>query len=146
MRWMESIQNVSMAPSFGSWLLSGALIGLGVVVPGMSPSNFLIYLGLYQPMAAGIKTLNLGVVIPLFLGLVVCVFLFAKLVSWLFDRAYTSMYHLILGIVIGSTLAIIPSGVSGWTIAVCAVLFLVGAACSYALARVDEKHPHDSII
>ena len=146
MRWMESIQNVSMAPSFGSWLLSGALIGLGVVVPGMSPSNFLIYLGLYQPMAAGIKTLNLGVVIPLFLGLVVCVFLFAKLVSWLFDRAYTSMYHLILGIVIGSTLAIIPAGVSGWTIAVCAVLFLVGAACSYALARVDEKHPHDSII
>lgn len=146
MRWMESIQNVSIAPSFGSWLLSGALIGLGVVVPGMSPSNFLIYLGLYQPMAAGIKTLNLGVVIPLFLGLVVCVLLFAKLVSWLFDRAYTTMYHLILGIVIGSTLAIIPSGVTGWTIAICAVLFMVGAACSYALAKVDEKHPHDSII
>jgi len=146
MRWMESIQNVSVAPSFGSWLLSGALIGLGVVVPGMSPSNFLIYLGLYQPMAAGIKTLDLGVVIPLFLGLVVCVLLFAKLVSWLFDRAYTSMYHLILGIVIGSTLAIIPSGVSGWTIAICVLLFLVGAACSYALAKVDEKHPHDSII
>lgn len=146
MRWMESIQNVSIAPSFGSWLLSGALIGLGVVVPGMSPSNFLIYLGLYQPMAAGIKTLNLGVVIPLFLGLVVCVLLFAKLVSWLFDRAYTTMYHLILGIVIGSTLAIIPSGVSGWTIAICVLLFLVGAACSYALAKVDEKHPHDSII
>jgi len=48
--------------------------------------------------------------------------------------------------VIGSTLAIIPSGVTGWTIAVCAVLFLVGAACSYALAKVDEKHPHDSLI
>jgi len=146
MRWMESIQNVSVTPSFGSWLLSGALIGLGVVVPGMSPSNFLIYLGLYQPMAAGIKTLDLGVVIPLFLGLVACVLLFAKLVSWLFDRAYTGMYHLILGIVIGSTLAIIPSGVSGWTIAICVLLFLVGAACSYALAKVDEKHPHDSII
>lgn len=146
MRWMESIQNVSMAPSFGSWLLSGALIGLGVVVPGMSPSNFLIYLGLYQPMAAGIKTLNLGVIIPLALGLILIVFLFAKLVSWLFDRAHTFMYHLILGIVIGSTLAIIPSGVTGWTIAICVLLFLVGAACSYALAKVDEKHPHESII
>jgi uncharacterized membrane protein len=56
------------------------------------------------------------------------------------------MYHLILGIVIGSTLAIIPAGVSGWTIALCAVLFLVGAACSYALAKVDEKHPHQSLI
>jgi len=68
MRWMESVQNMTMAQSFGSWLLSGALIGLGVVVPGMSPSNFLIYLGLYQPMAAGIKTLDLGVIIPLVLG------------------------------------------------------------------------------
>ncbi len=146
MRWLESIQNVSMAPSFGSWLLSGAMIGLGVVVPGMSPSNFLIYLGLYQPMAAGIKTLDLGVVVPLALGLIACVLLFARLVSWLFDRSYTLMYHLILGIVIGSTLAIIPDGVSGWTIALCALLFIVGAACSFALAKVDEKHPHESLI
>jgi len=146
MRWMESIQNMTIAQSFGSWLLSGALIGLGVVVPGMSPSNFLIYLGLYQPMAAGIKTLDLGVIIPLFLGLVACVLIFARLVSWLFDKSYALMYHLILGIVIGSTLAIIPAGVSGWTIALCAGLFLVGAACSYALAKVDEKPPHKSLI
>lgn len=146
MRWMESIQNMTMAPSFGSWLLSGALIGLGVVVPGMSPSNFLIYLGLYQPMAAGIKTLDLGVIIPLVLGLIACVLLFAKLVSWLFEKSYAFMYHFILGVVVGSTLAIIPSGVSGWTIALCIALFFVGGACSYALAKVDEKHPHQSLI
>jgi len=146
MNWMESIKNVTLPPNFLNWLLSGALIGLGVVVPGMSPSNFLIYLGLYQPMANGIKNLDLGVIIPLALGLILCVFLFAKLVSWLFNKAYTLMYHLILGIVIGSTLAIIPAGVNGWTIALCAVLFLLGFAASFALARVDEKHPHDSII
>lgn len=146
MNWMESIKNVTLAPNFLNWLLSGALIGLGVVVPGMSPSNFLIYLGLYQPMANGIKNLDLGVIIPLAIGLILCVLLFAKLVSWLFNKAYTVMYHLILGIVVGSTLAIIPAGVSGWTIVLCAVLFLLGFAASYALAKVDEKHPHESII
>lgn len=146
MNWMETIKNVTLPPSFVNWLMSGALIGLGVVVPGMSPSNFLIYLGLYQPMANGIKNLDLGVIIPLALGLILCVLLFAKLVSWLFNRAYTFMYHLILGIVVGSTLAIIPAGVSGWTIALCAVLFLLGFAASFALAKVDEKHPHESII
>jgi len=146
MNWMESIKNVTLAPNFLNWLMSGALIGLGVVVPGMSPSNFLIYLGLYQPMAYGIKNLDMGVIIPLVLGLILCVFLFAKLVSWLFNKAYTVMYHLILGIVIGSTLAIIPAGVSGWTIVLCALLFLLGFAASYALAKVDEKHPHESII
>jgi putative membrane protein len=44
-----TIHNVTMEPNIWSWLLSGALMGLGMVVPGMSPSNFLIYLGLYQP-------------------------------------------------------------------------------------------------
>jgi putative membrane protein len=146
LRWMETIKNVTLAPTFINWLLSGALIGLGVVVPGMSPSNFLIYLGLYQPMASGIHHLDFGVIIPLAIGGVVCVLTFAKLVSWLFKKSYTFMYHLILGIVVGSTLAIIPGGVSGWTIAVCALLFAFGAACSYALAKLDEKYPHESIV
>jgi putative membrane protein len=111
----------------------------------MSPSNFLIYLGLYQPMASGIRQLNFGVIIPLILGVVIVILVFAKLINWLFKKQYTFMYHLILGIVVGSTAAIIPAGVAGWTIAVCALLFIVGAAASYALAVVDERHPHESL-
>jgi len=145
MSWMETIRNVTMQPTFGSWILSGMLVGLGLIVPGMSPSNFLIYLGLYQPMASGIRQLDLGVIIPLALGLVIIILLLAKGIAWLFKKAYTFMYHFILGIVIGSTAAIIPGGVTGWTIAVCAVLFVVGVAGSYALAKLDEKYPHESL-
>jgi putative membrane protein len=145
MNWLETIRSVTMAQNFWTWILSGALTGLGLVVPGMSPSNFLIYLGLYQPMASGIKQLDFGVIIPLILGVVLVVLLFAKLVNWLFKKHYTFMYHFILGIVVGSTAAIIPSGVSGWTIAVCALLFFAGATASYGLAIVDEKHPHQSL-
>jgi len=146
MRWMETIRSVQMAPSFLNWVLSGALIGLGVVVPGMSPSNFLIYLGLYQPMASGIRQLDLGVIVPLGLGLILIVLLLARLISWLFKKYFTVMYHLILGIVIGSTIVIIPEGVSGWTIAVCAVLFVVGALISYAFAKLDEKYAREDFI
>lgn len=145
MRWIETVQNVTLTPSFGMWLLSGAFMGLGLIIPGLSPSNFLIYLGLYQPMASGIKQIDLGVIIPLVLGLVLIVLLLAKAISWMFKKAYTLMYHLILGIVVGSTAAIIPGGVSGWTIAVCALLFGLGAAGSYALAKLDEKYPHESL-
>ncbi len=146
MTWMESIRSVTMAPSFWGWVLSGALTGLGLVVPGMSPSNFLLYLGLYQPMANGIKSLDLGVILPLILGVVLVIFLFARLVSWLFRKHHALMYHIIIGIVIGSTAAIIPSGVIGiGVIMTCVFLFLVGAAASYALAKLDEKHPHESL-
>ncbi len=145
MRWMETIGSVTMTPNFLVWIMSGAIFALGMIVPGMSPSNFLIYLGLYQPMANGIKSLDFGVIIPLMIGVVLCILLFSKLVAWLFKKAYPFMYHFILGIVIGSTAAIIPSGVTGWTILVCAVMFILGGAASYALAKVDEKHPHESI-
>ena len=133
MRWLASVQSVQLAQSFINWVLMGALIGLGVVVPGMSPSNFLIYLGMYQPMAAGI-------------GGLLCVLLFAKGVNWLFDRHYAGMYHAILGIVIGSTIAIIPGGVSGWNIALCVGLFLVGVVSAFALSKVDEAHPRESLV
>jgi len=145
MSWMETIQNVTIAPSFWVWLASGLLMGLGLVVPGLSPSNFLIYVNLYQPMAAGIKQLDFGVIIPITIGLVICILLVARLVAWLFKKAYTFMYHFIIGIVIGSTVVIMPRGVIGWTIAVCALAFIVGAAISLALAKADEAHPHESL-
>lgn len=145
MRWMESIRSVQLVPSFGNWVLSGILIGLGVVVPGMSPSNFLIYLGLYQPMASGIRHLDLGVIIPLLLGVIIIVFLLARLISWLFKKFYAFMYHFILGIVVGSTIVIIPGGVRGWTIAISAALFVVGALVSYFLAKLDEKYNREEL-
>lgn len=146
MRWLDNIQTVQLNPSFANWLMSGALIGLGVVVPGMSPSNFLIYLGLYQPMAAGIRSLDLGVILPLALGGILCVLLLARLIAWLFKQYYAFMYHLILGIVVGSTLVIIPGGLAGWDLAISAGMFVAGAAVSYGLAKLDEKYAREPLV
>lgn len=146
MRWLDNIQTVQLNPSFVNWLMSGALIGLGVVVPGMSPSNFLIYLGLYQPMAAGIRSLDLGVIVPLALGGILCVLLLARLIAWLFKQYYAFMYHLILGIVVGSTLVIIPGGLAGWDLAISAGMFVAGAAVSYGLAKLDEKYAREPLV
>jgi putative membrane protein len=148
MRWMETISNVNLPQTLGSWLLAGLLIGLGVVVPGMSPSNFLIYIGLYKPMSDGIGALNLGIILPLIAGVLISVLLLAKTVNWMFDKAYGVMYHLILGIVIGSSaaIALIHGQASGVTIAICAIAFALGWIASYLLARLDEKYPHESLI
>ncbi len=144
MRTLENSSFSQLTPSFTNWLLSGFLMGLGAVVPGMSPSNFLIYFGLYDKMAAGISRLDFGVIIPILIGGVLCVLIFARLVSLLFKKHYAVMYHLILGIVVGSTIAIIPRGVKGvGVIAVCALLFVVGAVISYLLAKLDEKYARE---
>jgi len=146
MGWMENFHGAQLSPSFLNWVISGMLIGLGVVLPGLSPSNFLIYLGLYQPMANGIRNLDLAVIIPLTLGGALIVLVLAKLISLVFSKHYTFMYHLILGVVVGSTIAIIPSGLHGWAIAVSAGLFIVGALTSYGLAKLDEEDTVEEFI
>jgi putative membrane protein len=95
-------------------------------------------------MAAGISHLDFGVIIPILIGGVLCVLIFARLISLLFKKHYAVMYHLILGIVVGSTIAIIPRGVTGaGVIAMCALLFVVGAVISYLLAKLDEKYSRE---
>ena len=148
----------AVEPSFLAWLFSGALIGLGVIVPGMSPSNFLIYFGLYDKMAAGISSINLGVIIPLTLGLAICVLSLAKVANWAFDQFYSKMYHFILGTVIGSSLAIFPtvvfpaftatglaaSGLSFTTTLVfSALMFILGVMFSYWFSGIESKYSQD---
>ncbi|HNY56966.1 MAG TPA: DUF368 domain-containing protein [Bacteroidales bacterium] len=153
-------QLVNVTPDIPVWFGSGALIGLGLIVPGMSPSNFLIYFGLYDKMAAGINNFDMAVVIPLTAGVIVCVLLFAKLASFLFRKYYSGMYHFILGMVVGSSLAIFPvivfpafkadmlsaSGLSfGATVALCLVMLVVGSLATWLFSKVEEKYPREDL-
>lgn len=143
LNWLETIRTMQLAQTFLNWVMSGALIGLVFFVPGLSPSNFLIYFGLYQPMAAGISQLNFGVIIPVTIGGLLVVFTFARLFSWLFKNYYTVVYHMIIGIVIGSTIVITPWEVRGRILTISAVLFVFGAVVSYTLAKLEEKYARD---
>ena len=55
----------NVIPNFGWWCLCGVLWGLGIIVPGMSPSNIFFFLGLATPMYASIGALDLGVILPM---------------------------------------------------------------------------------
>ena len=90
------------------WLLAGALMGLGAIVPGLSPSNFLVFLGIYSVMMDKIGNLDIWVIIPVILGAFLCFLLLSKAFDKLFEKAYAGMYHFILGIIIASTVMIIP--------------------------------------
>lgn len=153
-------QFTEVSPNLLIWAGSGALIGLGVIVPGMSPSNFLIYFGLYDKMATGIKDFDFAVIIPLLVGFILCVLVFAKLAAYLFKRYYSEMYHFILGMVIGSSLAIFPTVVFpafspeqlaatrlsfGMAFFLCVVFFAIGTLISFLFSKVEEKYPREDI-
>lgn len=134
-----------IAPSFGSYVLCGLLWGLSLIIPGLSSSSILIYLGLYAPMTAGIAALDFGVLIPLLLGIVATALLFARLVDMLFKKHYALISRIVLGFVIASSLKIIPASFDGAAaVAVALVCFAAGFAGARAMDVLGKKQEAES--
>lgn len=144
---------VNIKPSILVWALSGGLVSLGFIVPGLSPSNFLMYFGLYDKMAGGIKSLDLSIIIPLLIGAVITVLLLSKLVSFMFKKYYSKINHIILGLVIGSSIAIFPTVIIPEFMSLAkettqqniilmivgsVVLFIVGSITTYFFSKLGD--------
>ena len=98
----------TLNPSFLNFILAGSLLALGILVPGLSPSNLLLILGLYAPMLAGFKTFDLfGTFLPIGIGLVATFIVFSKLMDYALNNYHSRVYHFIIGIVLSSTLLIL---------------------------------------
>jgi putative membrane protein len=132
----------SVPLNFGTWLAAGILIALGVLVPGMSPSNFLVFMGMYTPMVDAFKTFDFSILIPLFAGLAVCLFSLSKAIDIIFKKCYAGLFHIILGVVLASTLLIIPVHFNylSLTTLVCVAAFVAGAALGFWMSKLEEKY------
>lgn len=130
--------------NFGTWTFAGALVGLGVIVPGMSPSNFLVYMNLYKPMVDGFKNFDLSVIVPIVIGLVLCIILLSKLMNWIFNKAHTGLFHFILGVVFSSTIMIIPKDFNYLSPQILIVIAtcVAGVLLGRWMSSLEEKHKH----
>ena len=107
----------------------------------MSPSSIFIFLGLYQPMTAGIGALDMGVVLPLLVGLAGTVALMARAMGVLLEKHYAVVLGAIFGIVVASTAGILPFGQGAQdaaSIAVYVACFAVGCAIAYGMERMRK--------
>ncbi|MGE5678800.1 MAG: undecaprenyl phosphate translocase family protein, partial [Pseudomonadota bacterium] len=80
----------------------------GTIVPGISASFVLMYLGAYQLLLEGLSSIDLSVLIPVGVGFGLSIIAFAKIVSYMFRRFYGYTYYTVMGFVIGSIVAIFP--------------------------------------
>lgn len=138
--------------NFFSFILAGALIALGILVPGLSPSNLLLIMGLYTPMLAGFKNLDLlNVFLPIGIGGAIAMILFSKAMDYALTHYHSRVYHFILGLVVSSTLLIIIpnprasesisyANVSIELILTALILFLLGIALGLWMTKLEEKY------
>ena len=132
----------AVTPSFGWYVFCGALWGISLIVPGMSSSSVLMFLGLYQPMSAGIASFDFAVLVPFAIGIIGTVLLLARLVNHLFNKHYGIAFYCVIGFVIASTIPIIPLSFTGVGEALlCVAALVAGFAGSFYMDRWNEKRP-----
>ncbi len=138
--------------NFASFVLAGALIALGVLVPGLSPSNLLLIMGLYTPMLTGFKNLDLvGVFLPIAIGGALTMLLFSKVMDYALSHYHSRVYHLIIGLVLSSTLLIIlpnprnaesisyaGTGIGTWIATL--IFFVLGILLGAWMSKLEEKY------
>ncbi|WP_334352770.1 DUF368 domain-containing protein [Companilactobacillus sp. HBUAS56257] len=137
--------------NFLGFVIAGALIALGVLVPGLSPSNLLIILGLYSPMLKGFKSFDPMVFIPIAIGGIISMLVFSKAMEKLIQNHHSRVYHFILGIVLASTILILVpnpyqndgisyAGVNGSTIVLSIIFFILGCGLALWMSKLEEKY------
>lgn len=127
-------------PGWGWFLFCGVVWGLSLVVPGLSSSSILLFMGLYEPMSNGIGDLNLMVLLPLVAGILISALSCARGVEFLLKKHYQVFYHVIMGVVCASTLLIIPTSYAGiGEILICLACAAVGCVLALLLDKWGAK-------
>lgn len=139
-------------------ILAGAVLAFGVVIPGISSSFILIYMGLYSAVLgvisgvfdfsalasggiSGAFARFLEILVPLIfisLGFGICALVIIKIVNRMMKRHHSTSYAAIIGFVVGSVVLILPNAFAAFNWG-SAVMLLAGFALSYLQNRYRDK-------
>ena len=137
---IESGEAIVIPANFLSFVFCGFMWGMSLIVPGLSSSTVLIYLGIYVPLTDGIGGFDMNVLIPFGVGIVATVLLFAKLVNMLFKKHYAIISRIILGFVISSSLKTLPHDfINVWTMIISIICFIIGFAVAHFMEKSEKK-------
>ena len=130
-------------PNLLQKIILGAAVALTAIVPGVDPAVFLSTLGLYETYVTALATLDIGILLPMLIGVAAGAVTVSAVMSALFRKVYTATFSVIFGIF----LSMIPNmltencrlgfnGVSALSLLLAALGFLV----SWYLGDMEEAN------
>ena len=128
-------------PSFRALLfqfLGGCILAVALILPGISVSQMLLMLGLYEPVMEAVSSLRFASLLPLGLGAVLCTLLVTRLLGSAMQRRPQPTYLLILGFVLGSLGELYPGLPEGWNLLFAPLAAVAGYQLPSRLSRRAE--------
>ncbi|MHB1454006.1 MAG: DUF368 domain-containing protein [Saccharofermentanales bacterium] len=120
-------------------MIYGAILAVGTVIPGISTSFILMYLGVYDEILAALARLDIKVLLMMGLGFLMTALAIIRLVEVLFRKFHGAAYYTVLGFLIGSMVIVFPGFRAGWGLVVDLLLFFGSIVLSYVVMRQSVK-------
>ena len=106
----NSVSNNSISNNFNVLylILSGFIMSVGIIVPGISSTIILMLMGVYSAYLSSISSIYFPVLIPMGIGLVAGCIFFMKLTKFLLNHFYSQTFYSIVGFTLGSIFVLLP--------------------------------------
>lgn len=89
-------------------ILSGFLMSVGIVLPGVSSTIILMLLGVYTTYLYSISSIYLPVLIPMGIGLIIGGIIWMHITKFLLNKFYGPTMYIIIGFTLGSIAIMYP--------------------------------------
>lgn len=131
-------------------LVTGIIIALALILPGISTSHMLLVLGMYDAMLIAITEFNVIYIGVLGVATLIGIFLITKPIEWTMNKFPHQTYWMIIGFVLGSTseifrdkiLPALPTDANTkWWISsvlICIVTFVLGGKAILSLSKFSN--------
>lgn len=106
--WITTLPASEVAPSGLVFLGAGALAICAMILPGVSGSFLLLVIGMYGPVLAAIKNVEVGHLVLFLLGCVVGLLSAAKLITLAFRHYHDAVLALLTGFMVGALAKVWP--------------------------------------
>lgn len=119
-------------------ILSGFVMSIGIVVPGISSTVLLMILGTYEIYLDAVSSVNISVLIPMGFGIIIGGFIFLKLTQYLINKYFAQTYYTIIGFVLGSLLILYPGFESSFAGLVSIFIFIMSFFLGKSLKKRED--------
>lgn len=130
---LEKHTSTSSIPSNISYIyliISGFVMSVGIIVPGVSSTIILMIMGVYSTYLSSVSYLYFPVLIPMGIGLIVGCIVCMKITKFLLTHYYAQTFYAITGFTLGSIFVLWPDITLNLNGLICILCILLGI-CIY---------------
>lgn len=100
--WITTLSVGQLNPSALTFFGAGAVAICAMILPGVSGSFILVIIGMYAPILAAIKSLDISPLLLFVAGCLVGLLSVARLITWAFQKYHDHVLSLLTGFMIGA--------------------------------------------